>query len=397
MKNALLPFIKHINLLYTATGNILRHKLRSMVVVLCLIAVLFPFISSVAVLEGVKAQSVISVDEGADIYVTMDLYGKNGVIPIETAGEIKKIEGVVRAVPRVIGRTYIEGRLAVLSGISDDEKPPSLNFIKGSPPGSGEVVIGKALADELKLNIGSSLSIGVRIFAIVDHRPYILKKVYRISGIFDSRSGIWTSRLVMMRMDDLIAMFEMEGFVTDIAVYIRPGSEVSVTEALQRMNPYFRIQTKGLVKSYIERGFNMRGGIFLILYTVAFALAVPAILVSSGFGLSDRKKEIGILKASGWQTHEVMEMVFFENLMLAIAGASAAFILSFIWVRLLNGFFIAQIFIAEAGSMPPFPVPSRFMPLPFILSFFFALILTIVGGMYSTWKTAIVPPAEALR
>ncbi len=368
-----------------------------MVVVFCLIAILFPFISAIAILEGVKVQSRVSVNEGADIYVTMDMYGRNGVIPLEMAEGIKKIDGVIKAVPRVISRIYIGSRLAVLLGIPIDEPPSSLSFIKGSIPQRGEIVIGKRMAEDLNMDIGNNLSIGVRVIAIIDHRPYIIKKLYRISGIFDSESSIWTSGLVMMNIDDAISTFEMDGFVTDIAVYVRPGYEVSVSENLQKMNSFFRIQTKDLVKTYVERGFNTKGGIFVALYTVAFALAIPAILVSSGFGLSDRRKEIGILKATGWQTHEVLEMVFFESIILALISAPAAFILSFVWIKLFNGLFIAQIFIAEIGSMPPFPVPSRFMPLPFILSFFFALILTMVGSIYSTWRAAIIPPAEAMR
>ena len=99
--------MKHLNILYAAAGNVARHKLRSVVVILCLVAILFPFISAIAILEGVKKQSRISVTEGADIYVTMDMFGRNGVIPVEMANEIKKLDGVVKTIPRVIGRVYI--------------------------------------------------------------------------------------------------------------------------------------------------------------------------------------------------------------------------------------------------------------------------------------------------
>lgn len=389
--------MKHLNILYAAAGNVARHKLRSIVVMLCLVAVLFPFISAIAILEGVKAQSRISVTEGADIYVTMDMFGRNGVIPIEMAEAMKQIPGVTKAVPRAIGRIYIGGKLAVLLGITDDEKPSSMNFIKGSLPKTGEIVIGKGLAEYLNLEVGKELNIGTRVVAFVENEPYIIKKMYRVSGIFDSQSGIWASNLVLMDLDEAVSVFEMEAFATDIGLHVRPGYEAAVSRSLQKMSPFFRIQTKGLVKTYIERGFNMKGGIFAALYVLAFALTIPAILVTSGFGLSERRKEIGILKAGGWHTHEVLEMVFLENIMLALISAPAAFILSFIWIKLFNAPFIAPLFIPGVESIPPFPVPSRFMPLPFVLSFFFALLLTMAGSIYSTWRAAIVPPAEAMK
>ncbi len=359
-------------------------------------AILFPFVSAIAILDGVKAQSRISVNEGADIYVTTDMYGRNGVIPIEMVEPIKKIDGVVKAVPRVISRIYIGGKLAVLLGIPMDELS-SVSFIKGTLPKSGEIVIGKGMADALNLNISDNITIGARIMAIIDDAPFIIKRQYRIAGIFDPRSGIWTSDLVMMNIEDANSVFETDGFATDIAVYVKPGYEASVSKNLQKINTFFRIQTKGLVKTYFERGFNVKGGIFVALYTLAFALAIPALLVSSGLGLSERRKEIGILKATGWQTHDVLEMVFFENIALAMLSAPLAFILSFVWVKLFNGFFIAQLFIAGIESIPSFPVPSKFMPLPFLLSIFFSLVLTMVGSIYSAWRAATVPPAGALR
>ena len=387
----------HLNIFYAAAGNIVRHKLRSFVVVLCLVAILFPFISAVSVLEGVKAQSRLSVDEGADIYVTTDMFGRNGMIPFGMGDEIEKIDGVVKAAPRVISRIYIKGKLAVLLGIPTDEVPPSVSFIKGSMPREGEIVIGMAMADYLDAGTGDDLSIGVKIFAIIDHVSYMQNKVFRISGIFDSASGIWTSDLIMMDIEEAISLYEMEDMVTDIAVYVKPGYEVSVVENIQKASPFFRIQTKNIARNYVEKGFNIKGGIFAVLYTIAFALAIPVILVLSGLGPSGRRKEIGILKATGWQTIEVMEMVFIENIILALIAASASILISFLWIKLFNAPLIAQIFISGTGSIAPFPVPARFMPLPFMLSFFFAIILTMVGSIYSTWKAAVVPPVEAMR
>ena len=388
--------MKHLNLLYAALGNVTRHKLRSVVVILCLVAILFPFISVIAILEGVKTQSRVSVNEGANIYVTMDMYGRNGVIPIEMVEEIRKIDGVIKAVPRVISRIYISGKLAVLLGMPQDELR-SLSFLKGALPKDGEIVIGRGIADALKLNINDHLSIGVRIIAVIDNIPYTIKKQYCIAGIFKPHSGIWTSDLIMTNIEDANSVFEMTGFATDIAIYVKPGYEATVSRQLQQLNTFFRIQTKEIVKTYFESGFNIKGGIFVGLYTLAFALAIPAILVSSGFGLSERRKEIGILKATGWQTHDVLEMVMLENIILALISAPLSFIISFIWVRLFNGFFIAQLFIAGIGNILSFPVPSKFMPLPFLLSILFALIITMTGSIYSAWRAATVAPAEALR
>lgn len=389
--------LKHLALFHIAADNIARHRLRSLTVVLCLIAILSPFLSAISILEGVKAQSLLSVDEGADIYVTMDLFGRNGVIPIADAAAIKTMDGVFEAVPRVVGRIAINGRSAVLLGIPIDRRTYDLTIIQGAPPQPGEVAIGKKLAQALNLGADGQIGIGARAISIIDHVPYFMKKMYRVSGILDASADIRTADLVLMDINDAVSVYEMDGFATDIAIYTKPGASARVNEGLMKMNSAYRIQSKELVKTYVERGLNTRGGVFTALYLVAIAVAVPAVLVSTGIGLPERKKEIGVLKATGWRTSDVMEMTVFETVLYAVTGASAAFLVSFIWVRLLNGFFIARLFISGTGDIPSFPVPSQFFPLPFFYAIFLALTVTMVGSIITTWRTAAVAPGEALR
>jgi ABC-type lipoprotein release transport system permease subunit len=387
---------KHLALFQTAAGNIARHRLRSLAVVLCLVSILSPFLSAIAVLEGVKEQSLLSVEEGADIYVTMDLFGRNGVIPLDAAEAFKGIEGVIDAVPRAIGRININGQQAVLLGIPFD-KSVAAPFLDGPVPAAGEVVIGTKLARALKTGLGEQLGIGARVMGMINQRPYIMKKMYRIAGTFSDSADIRTADLVVMDIREALSVYEMDGFATDIALTVKPGSLKQVLERLIRMNGAFRIQTKDLVKTYVAKGLNTRGGVFTSLYLAAFAVAVPVILVLTGIGLPERKKEVGVLKATGWRTRDVMELAFWENLLFAVTGASAALVVSFFWVRLLNGLFIARLFIPGIHDLAPFPVPSQFMPLPFFWAFLLAFALTMSGSILTTWRIAVAPPRESLR
>lgn len=392
-----MSLLKHFALFHTAADNIARHRLRSLTVVLCLIAILSPFLSAIAILEGVKSQSRVSVNEGADIYVTMDLFGRNGVIPLSAVAAIKQLDGVIDAVPRAVGRIFINGRSAVLLGIPFDKRVSEMTFVQGASPRAGEVVIGAKLAQALKLGIGDEIAIGARAIGIINHTPYIMKKMYRIAGIFTVSADIRTADLVMMDILEAVSVYEMDGFATDIALTVKPGSGAAVSEGLMKLNSAFRIQTKELIKTYVERGLNMKGGVFTSLYLVAFAVAVPTVLVMTGIGLPERKREIGVLKAMGWRTTEVLEMVVYENILFALSGASAALVISFVWVRLLNGFFIARLFISGIGTTAPFPVQAHFLPLTFFGAFVLALTVTLVGSIITTWRSAVAPPGEALR
>jgi ABC-type lipoprotein release transport system permease subunit len=305
------------------------------------------------------------------------------------------MEGVVRVYPRVVGRTYFSNRLATIVGIPPENVTESIRLIEGKMfREKGEVVIGKGLAKEFNLQIGVRFTLAAN--------P---SKLFKITGFFDADATIWSANLILMAFEDAAEFFQVKGKATDILIYTRPGYAPLLAKEIQEkslstpdsLEPPLRVQDKLLVRRYFERGFNYKAGVFTALYTVAFALAIPALLIVSGFGQTERRKEIGIIKATGWQTQEVMDMVALENLIISLTSAPLAILIAMAWLKLFNGAFIAQFFIAEIGLMAPFPVPSRFLPIPCFFAFLFAIVLTMVGSLYSTWKTATVPPVEAMR
>lgn len=381
---------RHIEFLILASENLIRNRTKTIVVVLCLVAILSPFITAIAISEGVWLHALISVEKGGDLYLTLDEFGKNAPIPAKYLDEMKNIYGVTRAVPRVIGRGFLQNKLAVIVGINKEDASDFFYSINGRlySAGKEEVVIGEGLANHFKLNIGDEFSMDVQ-----------KRKVFTVVGIFHAKSGIWSSNLILMSIEDACELFNAKGMFTDIQLFILPGhmSEIAreILEILKD-KPY-RLQDKKIVKTYFNRGFALKGGTFTALYLVAFALGIPAVLVASGFGITERRREIGILKATGWQTTEILELISFEQLLTSLMGAVLALLLSFIWMKAFNGAIISQFFIAEIGILPKFTVPAKFLPLPAVMAFFISFIITIVGCLYTTWRAATVAPVDSMR
>ena len=97
------------------------------------------------------------------------------------------------------------------------------------------------------------------------------------------------------------------------------------------------------------------------------------------------------------KTGEVLEMVCYENVMLSLAGGTLALGLAFGWMKLTNGLFIAQFFLPETGLVPGFEVPTIFLPASALYAYLLALPLTLTGSLYTTHRTATIPPMEAIR
>ncbi|MCF6157480.1 MAG: ABC transporter permease [wastewater metagenome] len=380
---------KHINLLLLATENILRHKTKTVVVCLCIVAILSPFITAIAISEGIREQSLISVGESADLYLTYDEFGRNAAVPLKYLDEIKKIFGVTKAIPRIIGRGYLQNKLAVIVGIRREDIPPSVSCISGRVfEHAHEVIVGYELANHFQLHPGDQFSMRGQ-----------QRKTFTVTGLFSADSSIWGASMILMSFQDAGELFGKQDVATDIQIYTLPGHNSAIAADLYDIfqNEPYRIQDKQMIETYFKKGFMLKEGIFTALYTIAFALGIPAILVASGFGLSERRREIGIMKATGWNTLEVLELISFEQIFISLLGAVTAIVLSILWVKLFHGAFIAQFFVAEMPMLPKFTLPSRFLPLPCLLSFFFAFLLTMVGSIYSSWRASVEPPVISMK
>jgi ABC-type antimicrobial peptide transport system permease subunit len=226
-------------------------------------------------------------------------------------------------------------------------------------------------------------------------------------GIFKSDVPIWEANLVLTSFETASAVCNEEGLATDLLVSCRPGYQASVLAAILREAPLpsegagartaLKVTSREDLQALLPRGLLHREGIFDLIFLVALAVGILTILVTAGVGTSERRREIGILKATGWQTDEVLFRSLVETFLLSMSGGSLAVILAFLWLRVFNGWWIASIFLAGVDVRPGFPVPFRLTPVPVLLAFLIAAILVMTGTLYSTWRAAVVPPREAMR
>ncbi len=393
------------NLFVAAAANVARYRTRSAVVIVCLVAICGPYVTGIAISEGIRADAQLSVQEGADLYLTMDHFGRNGPVALKYLEAFRSSANILRVVPRIAGRAVAtfgqpetqqaNSELVVILGLEPEQMELLPPPVQRTPPGKsrrGDMMIGSALAEHLGLKPDDQI-----ILKVSD-----VTKVFRVSAVFRRDASIWSAQLVCLRLDDAAELFNLAGYASEFLIYCRPGpgniqAVRQDTLAILGNQPY-RLQTKDReVAAYVDKGFRHQQGIFTVLFLVAFAVGIPALLVASGLGLSERRREIGICKAVGWQTTDVMILVTFEQALLSIVSACLALLVSYVWLRVFNGLVVAQFFISELGHVAPFRVPARFTPAPPAVALLLCFTITILGSLYTTWRLATQPPAESLR
>ncbi len=391
---------RFVDIAYTGVAAVLLHPLRSGVTVACVVAVLAPYLAGLGVSKGVAEQAAESIRSGADMYVTGERFGRTAPLPLERAQGIRALDGVTRVVPRIVGRLTLgkDDEEAVLVGISPRDLPSGLRCVEGTlydPASLNDLVIGTELARRLGLHVGSLIP------------PFYQnpqgERVSRFVGVFRSDVSLWQARLILTSFATASAVFAERDTASDLLVYCRAGYEEAVSRSILRLPatggvaPRLRVATARDLDVLLPRGLLHREGIFNLHFLLGFAVSILVVLVTSGFGLAERRREIGILKATGWQTDEVLWRSVAESVVLAVAAAALSVLLAFAWLRLFNGYWVASLFLAGVGTVPAIRIPARLTPVPALVALVMSLAVVMIGTLYASWRAATVPPTEAMR
>src|SRR2546425_237368 len=241
---------------------------------------------------------------------------------------LKAVEGVEEALPVIIhvlqsnrgfGFERLEGveweRYARVNG---------LQLEKGrSPQANNEVVVDVTKARDSKLNVGSTVN-------LIGGRPY------RVVGIYSPES---TAR-VKTSLASMQEALEAPGRCTYILVKIREGeNKVEVAKRIDRQIPGNKIQFTDEVFASVEKSIPFLGIFLRVLVGLAAVVSAMVVMLAMYTTITERTREIGILKALGASRGYIVGVIEKEAILISTMGLVAGFI-----VALAAGFLIHRFY-----------------------------------------------------
>jgi ABC-type lipoprotein release transport system permease subunit len=399
-----MPMRHFLDISQTGLTSVFLHPLRSLASVAAVVAVLLPYLAGLGLSKGIEDEAEQSARFGVDLYVAGSQFGRPTPLPLEAADAVRRIDGVTEVVPRIVGEILLgkEREHAVVVGLPPEHFAGYGDCVEGDLPRAGagpnELVLGSVLARRLGLKVGDTLP------------PFYHSergdRLSRVVGVFKPDGPLWQSNLVLTTFDTTADVFDQRGLATDLLVSCRPGYQAAVSHAIEQ-DLSFPVEGRGAVRARVTaredllallpQGLSHREGIFNLHFLLAFAAGVLVLLVTSGAGLAERRREVGVLKAVGWQTDEVLLRALAESLALSLAAACLSLLAAWVWLRVFNGYGVAGLFLEGVGVAPDAPVPFRLTPVPVLLAFVLASAVVLTGTLYSAWRAATAPPREAMR
>jgi putative ABC transport system permease protein len=120
---------------------------------------------------------------------------------------------------------------------------------------------------------------------------------------------------------------------------------------------------------------------------ISMIVAGVSILNIMMMSVTERIKEIGIMRSIGAQRKEVMSMFLYEALILGVVGSLIGGVLS-----LIGGYAISSMMLQTTKYLF---VPSSLISI--VYGVCFGIVVCLICGIYPAWRAANLNPIDALR
>jgi ABC-type antimicrobial peptide transport system permease subunit len=404
------------NLLNYALNCITRYRLRTAVILICLTVAASTFSAVAFMSDGLVREGVLSLEYAPDLTVQGIQAGRQTLISTSYVGSILgSASGVSGLSVRIWGYGNVGNMLIVVVGIdvgntaTINQTSRQLGTFKidqaaayplesGTfldPKTNGTVVIGKGVAELLGAHVGTELSILTESNEI---------RQYSVVGVFNSESSIYNADMILMNLNDARAFFSIpEDKVTDLMVYVTPvdaqTKTVLVNEVARAISglPNCRVVTKDVLLSAQEKTYGDRSGFFSIVwYVILIAVAIIAFNQTVVVG-HESKFEVGLLKALGFSTSDIIQVRLVESLVLGTLAGAIGLTVGILFDSVLGAPVLRDFMLGWANLYPGFPVPVYISAQTVLFTFAVTIVPLLFATVIPSWLNATVDPDISMR
>jgi len=235
------------------------------------------------------------------------------------SSEIMKIPGVYAVSPVLSFPTSIGGTRITVYGIdaSTFSEISSLTLVEGRfISGPGEALVGRELADELNLGLGSQVVITYNASS----------QAFSVVGIFEAGNP-FQEYAVYIALEDAWSLTGLYGYVSQIQIKcVDPSVVSSVAESIRGLFPELGLFTPTQILQSATQLIQSWNIFFLSVGLIALTAGGFAVMNTMFMNVAERIREIGVLKSMGAKSLDVFTLFILEALLIGAIGAAAGII-----------------------------------------------------------------------
>ncbi len=370
------------------------------------------WLSAIGITLGVMALiAVLSVMDGFEQQLqknTLDLMpqamvtSRTGSLdPHAVPLTIQQLRGVTYLQPISAGEVVLQSAtnvsVALMLGETAQQREPLFDsMIAGSRhdlhPGGYKVILGRVLAERLKVQVGDKIRImvpSVSQFTPVGRIP--AQRVFTVSGLYQADSDEDGYQILVDQQDASRLLHYQAGEVSGWRLWLK--DPLNVDKISQQPLPSGCVwkdwrDRKGELFQAVKMEKHMMG----LLLGLIVGVAAFNIITSLGLVVMEKQAEIAILQTIGLRRSQILTLFMIQGASSGIVGSLVGAIAGGVLASQLNNLLPGLGMMLDGASLP-----VRIMPMQILFITLGTMLLSIAATLYPAYRAATVQPSEALR
>ena len=372
-------FRKQAYLIDFTLSSLLRRKGKNFGLLLVYTLIVFMLASVMLFTHSLRKEAGIILQQSPEIIVQRLVAGRHALIPSDYIEKMGRLRGVTSKKPRLWGYFYNPVVKANYTVMAPDHLELS----------TMEVIIGAGIARTIGLGIGDYFTLRAQNDTFS----------FQVKDILDKDSELVTTDLVLISQKAFRIITGIpEGQFTDIVLSVRNPREVrKVAEKLVQKLPDIRpVLREEILRTY-DSIFSWRQGIvFVLLIGALLAFVIFAWDKASGLS-AEEKREIGILKAVGWESGDILHMKFWEGVIISLSAFILGYLAAYLHVFYSSAVLFESVLKGWATLYPQFRLVPFIDGLQIATLFFFTIFPYVVATIIPIWKASVTDPDAIMR
>ena len=359
---------------------------------------------------GSLGANVIIVTPGGQVaFGPMEAQGSQTKLTPQTVQTIGSISGMKYVVPFYSGVATLksggEEKTATIVGIDQSKLEyiaPKISFeigAFGSIQDSVGIVLGHNIAYPSDLNkplakMGQAISVE---FSKVEseagrEKVVVKKKSFQVRGIIEELGNMQVDNQVYISPAAANAFFEKGGTYDGIYGITRdPDVNDKVEQGIRKIyGKNIGVTSPKAMAKTIGDIMGTFTGFMSAIAAVSMFVGAVGIVTTLYTSVMERTREIGLLKAIGYDRTTVLFMFLTESITIGVLGGLLGLAFGVVGAYVL-------IRVMPFGGGEGLSIAPYFLPMDIARVFLISLVLSVAAGIYPAWRAAKLSPITALR
>lgn len=367
-----------------ALAAMARHRAKNIGLLLVHALLVFSLASVMLLAGALREEARASLATAPDVVAQRLQMGRHALSHGADVERLRGLRGVQSTEGRLWGYWYDTSTAATYTLQVAPESAAALRVA------DGQAVIGEGVARLRRVGPGQHL------YLVAPAGEFLNLQVQQV---LPADTAAVSTDVVLLSEGDFRRFFRLApDEFTDIALRVRNPKEVAkVAEKVGLALREHRVITRSDLRRTYEALFNWREGLLLALLAASvLAFGILAFDKASGLSAQERR-EIGVLKALGWDTADIIHMKLWEAAVIA-GGAFALGVLgAYAHVFLAGAPLLTPVLRGWSVLFPQAPLSPTFDGLQWATLALMSVMPLLVAIVVPIWRTASADPDGVMR